>query len=276
MKLGWSESIAAMKNVQNPYKIFNILFAFYFFVLNLKLLLGFEYIFSTQSVPKEWMQGFYDSQLLLAIFNLSDTFFGFLIIFSLIVSAAIAFTKRTRLLMFLAWLAMTLVFIRIPAHKSVHIEYLGWLMIINLFIDDETRFQNQNFPKEVSWAVWIFFTLSYLLSGLAKLQIAEWMNGHALYYVLQTDVARHSLLSSFFLGHESLSKIPNYFVLLVELSGILFIWNTRTRLFYLFLSALLHLFIMIFLKISDLSIGILLFHVFLALTFYRSTEVSHA
>ena len=261
----WLENIYAKLSFINSLRFFRVCFGIYFLILNIKLIIGVQYILGDMSLPKTIGENFFKSHFLRYIYNLPDNFYYSLIFLNIVLSILFALSKFPRIVSFILWLSYSLIFIRLPSVRSVHIDYIGWLMLLNVLIPSMT------IPDKISNAAWIFFSLSYLFSGLGKLRVNEWFDGQAISYIMQTGLVRHNSLSDLLTSSPKIMYIATYAVMIVEIFGIFLIRVNWGRWIFLIASAIMHMSIMIFLKIADLSTGMLVFHIFLFATLSSST-----
>ncbi|MFZ3229638.1 MAG: hypothetical protein WA160_05505 [Pseudobdellovibrio sp.] len=260
--------------INDPVAAFRLAFGLYFVLLSTKIIFAYDIFFGEQSIPKQAIYLAYQDIILKQLITLPDLLFiilpyigGLLGIYLSYASVRrLTFTKfNTQLIplvFFSLWLVLFLFFVRHPLVRSIHIDYLGWLAFLNIFIPSNKK----TIPVDIANASWIFFAVEYFFSGIKKLTVYEWNSGKAIDLIFKTEVARFKLSDDLSNVMSLSSPALCYFVIGVELSALFLIWNKQLRIVILLLSIMLHLGILVFLRIQDLTIGLLIFHLFLGLT----------
>lgn len=263
---------------QNPLSVFRIIFSLWFIWMNRTILISIPVLLGNEGIPKEIFTRYYKSDYLQFIFNLNDSFFIGLMFFNIFLGIYYAIGKYKRLAMLACWVSMGLIFIRIPISRSIHIPYLGHVMLLSLFIPDpeaknRINFLSQDFmPKDIKIAAWILLGGTYLASAIFKGMTVEWQSGQALYYIFQDIMPRQNFLRSFLLDHSWILMVTSYAVLLLEGLAWAMMFNKKSRAVLFILSALFHLGILISFRMGELSIGMLIVHVFLFASLFDPEE----
>lgn len=257
------------------YSIFRLLFGLYLLVHFLHL------------VP--WGAEVFSSQGMLADASLSPLMHIFpnvlhwsdhpLAIQSLLLSAgmaSIAFAVGwyDRLAALWMWYVLACLFTRNPLIANPALPYVGWMLLAHLLVpkapygslaahgraDPAGAWQ---LPRSVLTAGTVVLALSYSYSGYTKLLSPSWVDGQTLAYVLENPLARDWLLRDLFLMLPApLLSVITWFILYVELlyAPLLLIRPLR---FWLWLAMLLvQVGFLFLLNFPDLTIGMLLFHLF--------------
>lgn len=259
-----------VETIQNsPLSVFRIVFSSYFVWMHATLLVSIPVLFGEAGIPKDYFLNYYKNSFLQSIYNLPDAFFITLMIINIFLAVYYAFGRSKRIAMFGCWLCMGLIFIRIPISRSIHIPYLGHMMLLSLFIPDPKSKKQFNIldydfmPKDVRITAWILFGGTYLASAFFKIMTVEWQQGKALFYVFQDIMPRQNFFKTFISGQPLILGVIGYIVLLIEGLGWLMMFNRKSRFIILTLSALFHCGILLSFRMGELSIGMLVFHVFL-------------
>lgn len=253
----------------NPLSLFRWIFALFFVQMNLSLLFDYQYLFGSESPPKAAFSGYYQSSVLNSIFQLNDFYFVAAMCFSLLAGIYFAIGKQKKWAIFICWLLMAFIFIRIPVARSIHIPFLGFMMLLNLFIPDPVRTKHFQMldgdfaPIDVRNAAFIIIIFNYFAATIYKLSTVEWLTGQALFYVFQDIIPRQNQLTQFVLSQKWMTTVMTYTVLLIEGLLFLLVFKKSMRFAFVIVSALMHVGIFIFFRIGELSSGMLLFHVFL-------------
>lgn len=192
------------------------------------------------------------------------------------VAAALAFIIgwRDKLAALWLWYVLACLFTRNPLIANPALPYVGWMLLAHLFIPGNpygsvAAIGRENpagewfMPRAIFIAGTVVLALSYSYSGYTKLLSPSWVNGQTLAYVLDNPLARDGFLRDFFLSLPAwlLSSIT-WFILYVELLYAPLALIPRLRP-WLWLGMLLVQFGFLFLlNFPDLTIGMLLFHLF--------------
>ena len=119
-------------------------------------------------------------------------------------------------------------------------DYLGFLLVISLFVPDgegysisKTRLE-WKMPKEVYFSAWFVFTLSMTVSGVNKLVVSpEWQHGQALKLLYaMSPVYRSEYFKQLVINYPDFFKWTNILVLYYEILSIAFLYNRKTRFIY--------------------------------------------
>jgi len=123
-------------------------------------------------------------------------------------------------------------------------------------------------PLIASFTVWFLLATGYSFSGYLKLGSPSWLDGSALQHVLASPLARPGLLREMVLGlPDIMLQFMTWGVLLLELLFVPLALFKKTRFWAWSLMLLMHLGIMTMVDLADLSMGMVMVHLF---TFQRS------
>lgn len=95
--------------------------------------------------------------------------------------------------------------------------------------------------------------LVYLFAGLHKLQGEVWLNGTALYYILNSSDFSAYTINEYITSFPFVVYGLTWFTIAFQLLFPLLVWCNKTRVSVLFLGILLHLGILIFMRIDNFS-----------------------
>lgn len=262
---------------RDPLGVFRLVFGLHGLFFWMRIFGGYDSLFGASSIPKEIAVLRYQDPLLKWIFNLADhTFIGAGVLGAssslciLLWSYSRLMGKNCRLrlvrpMFFIFWLCLALFFVRFPSVRSVHIDYMGWLSLLNVLISEEDKWVR----SDISWGAWIFFSVGYLYSGIRKAELDPWLGGYAVQHILRGPIGRFEFDRQPLEILTFLSPILSWSVVMLELVAPLMIWRRLSRVLLLTASATFHLGVLAFLRIPDLTVSILLFHLFLGVTLIR-------
>ena len=168
------------------------------------------------------------------------------------------------------WLGWMFLFNRNNLISNPSIPFVGWLLLCCIVIPKGEKFTLFSIPK-TKWEIpriiiigaWIIMSVSYTISGIDKLNAPSWANGDAIYYLLQNPLARNWDVRTFFLSFpRSVLKGITFSILFIEISFAFFAIFKRTRFLIWTLMIIAHLGILLLVDFADLTLGMLMIHVF--------------
>lgn len=207
----------------------------------------------------------------------------FFLIFLTLLSVLLILEVYPRVSAFFLWYGWAALFNRNILISNPGLAYIGWsLLALTLVEEDPTRnlfstsnfpsivsgwlkrAQRDKFPKRVFWSGWILLAAGYTASGLHKLVTSpSWVDGTALQYVLESCLARNSFLRNLLLQFPTFLKWSTWFSLFLEISFLPLGIFYYTRFVYWFIYIGFHLGILMLVNFSDLTIGVLMMHLFI-------------
>lgn len=107
--------------------------------------------------------------------------------------------------------------------------------------------------KLFSYAIMIQVCIIYLFSGIHKLHGETWINGTALYYILNSDDFSPSHFNQLFTQSLILVKVATWFTIFFQLTFPFLIWYKPFKKIYIILGIILHISIFIMMKIDNFS-----------------------
>lgn len=180
------------------------------------------------------------------------------------VSFSLGFLRRSPAL-FLCF-TMSCLFTANPLIANPSLGYIGMLLLICAAIPPLTK--DWKMPHMACLTAWILLATGYTFSGILKLSSPSWINGSALQHLLENPLARPGFMRDLILNlPDGFLSIMTWSVLLLEVSFLPLALFKKTRFWAWSLMLLMHLGIMTSVDFADLSLGMIVVHLF---TFQRS------
>lgn len=127
----------------------------------------------------------------------------------------------------------------------------------------------QRIPTDkIVLALKIQLCLVYLFAGLWKIKGGLWVEGTALYYLLNVNDFKVTKLSEIIVSSPFLYKGMTYFTVFFEMGFPFLIWFRKWRLFLIFLGVFFHIGIFILMRIDNFSLVMILIY----LSFFYDNE----
>ncbi len=190
--------------------------------------------------------------------------------------ASIAFTigARSKIMAVLIWYIWACLFGRNPLISNPSLALVGWILLFHAAIP-ATPYGSWSargrtnpaggwqLPRSFFTVAWLVMGAAYSYSGYTKLISPSWQDGSAITRVLESPLARVSPLRDFLLSlPEQFLQLLTYATLGLEILALPLTFISRLRP-WLWLSLVgLHLGILATVAFADLSIGMLLIHLF--------------
>ena len=209
-----------------------------------------------------WTYGFFPN--LLSIWNQPIILSWIAILLS--VALGTGYFRRST--SFVLWYLMAAFYNRNNLTEDPSLAYIGWLLLALVLISPGESFKkssdqtNWYFPSNLYWGAWILLGASNLYSGIAKLFSPSWSTGEALQLIFQLPI---SYQWSFGLSEKLSFIFPfmTWAVICIQMiSPLLFVFS-RTRFLGWGLSIFIHISILLSLQIAQISLAMILFHLFL-------------
>ncbi|HEU4996834.1 MAG TPA: HTTM domain-containing protein [Gemmatimonadaceae bacterium] len=172
------------------------------------------------------------------------------------------------------WYGWACLFNRNPLISNPSIAYVGLLLLLSTLVPARERWrigarsrdggdEQFEFPAWVLFAAWTLMAVGYTYSGIVKLLSPSWLDGTAIWHVLNSPLARDGWLRDAMVGLPmSVFRAFTWSALALELAFLpLALWS-RTRPFVWLAMAGMHIGIVLLVSFADLSIGMLMLHVF--------------
>ncbi len=152
------------------------------------------------------------------------------------------------------------------------LPYVGWLLLAFTLIDSsEVRFFYQKNDSTFEYSpllfhgFWLITALSYTASGFQKFLYSPlWHDGRALDFVMNYPAARnHWLNEQFLMLPLPLRMMANYLIIFIEGGYVFSFFHSQLRKIFWIGILIMHFSILICIKFSELSIGMIIVHLFL-------------
>jgi hypothetical protein len=147
--------------------------------------------------------------------------------------------------------------------------YIGWLLLMCVFIPSgENKVLNNEENKWTlpSWSIlgaWLIMGFGYTLSGFDKLHSPSWLNGNTFSILLNNPLSRNTDLREMSLNiPHAILQLITWGVLASEFLFLSLALFSRTRKYAWILMVLMHLCILCYINFTDLTIGMLMIHLF--------------
>ncbi len=182
---------------------------------------------------------------------------------------AAGFYRRVAAL--LGWYLLACIVDRDLGLLSPSIPFVGWLLIATLLVPagegwsvlQRAPTSDWIFPKALFRASWIVMAIAYSLSGFAKLQTPEWIDGTALQYAFGLPFAREGGLTGILLAlPDVFVRLLTWMALLGEVAFAPLSLFSLGRLVAWVVMVAMHLMLLATMAFPELSLGMLLIHVF--------------
>src|SRR4029077_11744770 len=112
------------------------------------------------------------------------------------------------------WFGWACLFNRNNLINNPSIPYIGLLLLLSIIVprgeafDPNRASKSWQFPALVYWTAWILMAAGYSFSGWAKLHSPSWIDGSALFHVLNNPLARCGFARDLLLALPSWSLRP--------------------------------------------------------------------
>jgi hypothetical protein len=202
--------------------------------------------------------------------HFSDLQIQIMIIAMTVLSAVLASGYWRPIIALLLWMGWVLLFNRNNFIANPSLPFIGWLLLVCAVVPSGERrwFEKSvqsdwTFPRLLFIASWGIMAASYSISGFDKLKALSWCDGSAMWHLLENPLARPSPLRDWLLqAPQAILQTMSYAVLLVELSFLPLAIFASTRKWIWLAMVLTHMGILIFVDFADLTMGMLMIHVF--------------
>ncbi|MBK7889869.1 MAG: hypothetical protein IPJ84_03200 [Bdellovibrionales bacterium] len=169
------------------------------------------------------------------------------------------------------WLSLVLIFARNALIKNVATDYVGWLLLASVFVPTSESIAGASPNKDEEFSVppilltgaWFVLTSTYTMSGLYKLSSEFWRTGLAVGIILNSYVGRAGSINEMICQMPWLTYLMTWSVVFFETVAFVFFFKKAWRWALWLATALMHASIGVLTTMSDLSMSVLLFHLFL-------------
>lgn len=182
-------------------------------------------------------------------------------------SLLFAFNRFPVLVPLLLWYGWTALLTRNPFIRNPGMPYVGWMFLacaVIAYLNKGRLKQDWEFPVPIYSIALLLLGAGYTLSGIHKLSSPSWQNGLALHYLIENPLSRPGMIGQLILSLPlPLIKLQSWSVLALECLGMPLLLIPRFRFFGWTLFVGMHLSIMLVVDFVDLTMGMILIHLFL-------------
>lgn len=139
---------------------------------------------------------------------------------------------------------------------------VGWLILLNSAIPKAKNEKNWQIPKLAIIAAWVFMFFLYVPSGIHKLFSPSWIEGKAIYHMMNFPMAKLNEYRQWILDNAAFAKLANDFAIYAEILFGFFIFTRRLRSIGWLLTLILHIGILSVIHFEFLTFGVLMAHIF--------------
>jgi len=166
------------------------------------------------------------------------------------------------------WFGWACLFNRNNLISNPSLPYVGMLLLLSALVPAGERLSLRRsketwaFPSAVYWTMWTLLAIGYGFSGWMKLQSLSWLDGSALEHVLNNPLARPGLAHEAMLQFPVALRLLTWTTLALELLFVPMSFHRSGRLVAWSAMCLLHMGILFVVDFTDLSVGMLMVHLF--------------
>jgi hypothetical protein len=172
----------------------------------------------------------------------------------------------------LLWYGWACLFNRNVLISNPSIAYVGWLLLVTTLVPAREPFRalgkkatRDEFyvPAAAYWMAWFLMAAGYTLSGIVKLASPSWVDGTAVWHVVQNPLARDGWLRDFALSMPMwVFRWMTWNALALEILFLpLALWRWTRPLIWTAMVGM-HIGILALVSFGDLSAGMLMLHLF--------------
>lgn len=186
-----------------------------------------------------------------------------LVVLGLLSGCVIAHGTGSRIAALLAYYVWACLFGRNPLIANPSLPYVGLMLLVVTCVDEEKLERQRPEGTRHTRLLWIAMAMGYSYSGLTKLHSPSWADGEALFYVLESPLARPSVLRDFVVSLPSaLLHAASFAALALEVCFLPLALSSRARPWLWGAMLSLHLALIALVQFADLSLAMVLLHVF--------------
>lgn len=179
----------------------------------------------------------------------------------------IGFFRRTSAL--LLWYGWACLFHQNNLILNPGLPMVGWLLLALALIPKgegwgiEKEDESWTMPPILYWGAWIIVGVSYSISGIDKAMAPSWIDGSAITHLLNNPLARDYFIRDLLLSTPELFRqILTWSALVLEIGFALLVIFSKTRIIAWFMIMAMHLGILIIVDFPDLTLGVIMIHLF--------------
>jgi predicted DCC family thiol-disulfide oxidoreductase YuxK len=257
------------------YSLFRAAFGAYLFVHFAQMAPWAAELFSNHGVLPDGR----DSPLLQLFPNILALWDGPTFVTSLVIVAAglsilFAIGQWDRFAAVAIWYVWACLHGRMPLISNPGLPYVGWVLLAHAVLPPAPYGSwaargridpggSWRMPNGIFLVAWILMALGYSYSGYTKLISPSWRDGTALAYVLENPLARPGMVRDWLLALPAdVLRIATWAALVAELSFAPLALVRRLRPWIWAAMLLMHLSLIVVLDFADLSLGMVMLHLF--------------
>lgn len=162
------------------------------------------------------------------------------------------------------WLLHSCLFTANPLTANPSLGYIGMLLLLCAVAPNNT----DHLPRMIPVSAWILLAAGYSFSGILKLGSPSWIDGTAIQHLMHNPLARPGLARDIMLSlPDGFLMAMTWGALALEVFFIPLAYFHSTRLYAWSAMLLMHVGIMATVDFADLSLGMIMVHIF---TFQKS------
>jgi len=267
-----------MKNY-SPYffSFFRICFGIYLTVHFIQLIPAGRELFSTMGTLPDASLGFTYKVFpnILSLFS-SPSSVSLFLVTAVIFSISFTLGIYRKISALVLWYLFACLFNRNLFISNPSIPYVGWMLLACALIPKgeaslrntgSSELKDWRFPKILYFGALFLLGWGYSLSGFHKLSSPSWVDGSAIWHLINNPLSRDTFLRNWMIvlgtSLPVVYKIVTWGVLALELFSLpLLLWKKSRKWIWLVL-VLMHLRIVSIVDFADLTFGMLLAHLFI-------------
>ena len=179
----------------------------------------------------------------------------------------IGFFRRTSSL--LLWYGWACLFHQNNLILNPGLPMVGWLLLAFALIPKgegwgvEKEDGSWAMPPLLYWGAWVIVGVSYTISGIDKAMAPSWIDGSAITHLLNNPLARDYFIRDLLLSTPELFRqILTWSALALEIGFAFLVIFSKTRIIAWFMIMAMHLGILIIVDFPDLTLGVIMIHLF--------------
>lgn len=254
----------------SPYHFtfFRVVLGLYIVVHFLMLMPYAEELWGPRGMIPEPALNLTGGMLPLAWVNIEGAATG-LVITMAVLGLALAIGWQRPTVSVLLWLGWASLFDRNNLIANPGIPYVGWLLLVCAVVPrgeplsfGGTR-EGWHLPRVLYIGAWLLMAVGYTISGIDKWMAPSWRDGTAIVHLLENPLARDTWLREWMLSWPlGLHRAMTWSILAMEMLFLPLALFARTRIIAWGGMMLMHLGILCIVDFADLTIGMLMIHVF--------------
>lgn len=169
--------------------------------------------------------------------------------------------KRDKVSAFYAFYLLACLLSRNPLITNPSLPYLGWMLVLYLFIPGKNNTEIWRLPQSLYFAAWAVLALTYSYSGYTKLLSPSWVSGETIEFVLHNPLARDTWFKEWLLTLPPIYlKCLTWGILWVEILFVPLAMITQLRPLAWLVMLIVQGGFLVCLHFADLTIPMLLIH----------------